>query len=347
MKKTDIKNYCVSPDAAVRNVIEVIDKNKDCIALVVDKRGKLIGTVTDGDIRRFMLKNGSFDSPCSIIMARNPVTASADSSAKILHSLMKKHRLINLPLIDKKGYPRQVITLRDLVATEKSRVAVIMAGGEGKRLRPLTENIPKPMIQIGDCPLLKRIILNLAETGITKVFISVNYHAKVIQDYFQNGEEYGIEISYLHETKKLGTAGALSLLPEMPSDPILVMNGDVVTNINFERLFDFHCHHRCVMSIAAMEYHINIPYGVMNLASHYVMGIEEKPSQSFFCNAGIYIIDPELLRFVPMDSYYDMTNLLQDVLKDGLPVTAFPIHEYWIDVGQEKDLHKARKDLKS
>ena len=348
MNSPDISDYYVSPDTTIHRVIEVIDKNKDGIALVVDECGQLVGTVTDGDIRRFMLANRSFDEPCANIMWTKPITALTGSSMDMLRSVMNKHRIRNIPLIDESKRPTCMVRLHDLMIHEEPRqAAVIMAGGEGRRLRPLTEDIPKPMVRLGDHPILENIIVNMAKFGITNLYITVNYHAEVIEDYFQDGANYGVNITYLREEKKLGTAGALSLLPEISSEPILVMNGDVVTNINFANFLDFHRRHRCVMCVAATQYHINIPYGVLNLAGHFVLGVEEKPSQCVLCNAGIYMINSELLRFIPSGKAYDMTDLLGDVVREGLPITAFPIHEYWIDIGQEENLRKAREDFRN
>jgi dTDP-glucose pyrophosphorylase len=348
MRQNNIQEYFVYVDYIIRRVIEIIDKTKDGIALVVDKKQCLIGTITDGDIRRFLLVGGSFDEPCSKVMWEKPVTAPLETPKKELQFLMDKHRLRCIPLVDEKGRPSRIVGLQELISEENPhQTAIIMAGGEGKRLRPLTENIPKPMVNIGDRPLLESIILDLKKAGINKVYISINYKADIIKDYFKCGEDFGIEIIYLHEQKKLGTAGALSLLPEKLPGPAIIINGDVVTNISFERLLEFHRQRRCLMSVAAIEYHIEVPYGVLDLANHFVLGIEEKPSQRFLCNAGIYVIDPELLRFVPSESFYNMTDLLQDVVREGLPVAAFPIHEYWVDIGQKKDLDRAVEDLKS
>jgi dTDP-glucose pyrophosphorylase len=346
MNTPDISKYCISTSATVWQVVEVIDKNKDGIVLVLDNDGRLVGTITDGDIRRFLLSNRSLDESCTNVMWTNPITAPVGSSLDSLRVIMNQHRLRNIPLVDNLNHPKGVIHLRDLVPHSESKLAaVIMAGGEGRRLRPLTEHMPKSMVPVGERPILENIITGLAKADIKSLFIAVNYHAKMIEDYFKNGENYGVRITYLREKKKLGTAGALALLPEDASEFILVINGDVVTNINFSRLIDFHQHHRCVVSVAAIQYHFDIPYGVLDLAGHYVLGIEEKPLQRFLCNAGIYIINSELLRFVPHDKAYDMTDLLNDVVREGLPVAAFPIHEYWIDIGQKQDLSKAREDF--
>lgn len=348
MTAANIKNYFVSPDTTVKTVIGVIDNNNDGIALVVDSDGKLVGTVTDGDVRRLMLAKGSIEKPCKNIMSKKPITASLDASDDFLRKLISKHRLNCIPLIDSDGIPQDLIRIGELInGSSRSDFAVIMAGGEGKRLLPLTKNTPKPMIVVGDHPHLENIIENLKKCGITKIFISVNYKAQVIEEYFGNGEKFGVEIVYLKESKKLGTAGALSLLPDLPLSSLLIVNGDVVSEIDFARLLDFHKQHECTMTVAGREYHINVPYGELVLAHQYLVGIEEKPKKSFLCNAGIYVVKTHVLRFVPSDEVYDMTDLVKDIIREGLPIVAFPLRESWIDIGKEEDLNRAREEWNS
>lgn len=340
----DINNFCVSPTTTVRKVMEVIGGNKEGIALVVDRNNKLVGTITDGDIRRFLLAKRSLEKTASDIMCMSPLTASTEASEEVIYELLQKYRIRNVPLIDERGRPVRIMSLRDLLYGEATEaIAVIMAGGEGKRLRPLTENIPKPMVKVGEKPILEDIITSLAKAGIKKIYLAVHYMAEVIEEFFQDGSMFGVEIQYIREEIKLGTAGALKLLPTIPVSPFFVVNGDIIVKADLSRLMDFHRQHRCVMSIGAVQYRVNIPYGVFNLAGHYILGIEEKPKQQFFCNAGIYVINPEILRFIPEEAPFDMTDLLGEVVGNGLPVAAFPIHEHWIDIGKIEDLRQAQK----
>ena len=339
----DIQRFCISGTATVRQVMEVIDRNKEGIALVVDGDGKLIGTITDGDIRRFILAQRSMEETAAEAMYRSPLTAPLHTTEETIRELLQKYRVRNVPLVDDLGRPRRLATFRDFIYGETTgSVAVIMAGGEGKRLRPLTEKVPKPMVKVGEVPVLEKIITSLAKAGIKKQYIAVNYMAEVIEEYFKDGSAFKVEIHYLREEKKLGTAGALNLLPEIPAEPLLVVNGDIVTETNLSRLLDFHREHRCVMCVGATQYRVNIPYGVLELAGHYILGIEEKPKQDFFCNAGIYTLNPEVLRFIPQGSPFDMTDLLAEVVSNGLPAAAFPIHEQWIDIGKMQDLQRAQ-----
>ena len=347
MKNKDINQFCLKESSTVRECMEVIEKNKEGIALVVDPQGRLIGTVTDGDIRRFILAARSLEEPVSNVMWTNPLTAPLGTSEEEVKELMNKYMVRNIPIIDKKGRPCNLMTITDLVS-EKSdcETAVIMAGGEGRRLRPITEKIPKPMLNIGDKSIIENIINAFVEIGIEKTYISVNYKAKVIEDYLKKYASQGIKIEYLEEHKKLGTAGALTLLPEIPSRPFIVINADIVTKTNFARLIEFHNQHRCVMTVAATQFEFNIPYGVLNLSEHYLLGIQEKPGQKLLCNAGIYMINPEVLPVIPKDTEFNMTDLINELVRKGLPLTTFPIHEYWIDIGKMEDLEKVQDDIK-
>ena len=220
--------------------------------------------------------------------------------------------------------------------------AVIMAGGEGMRLRPITDTIPKPMVDIGGVPLLERQIQRLDKVGVRKVYLSVNYLSHVIEDHFGDGRDFGIEIRYLREQEKLGTAGALSLLPEKPTAPIIVMNGDILTTSDFGSLYAFHQAHDAQITVAAVDYRVNIPYGVINAEGASVKGLAEKPSQRFLCNAGIYAVSPEALELLQDTRYCNMTDIVESCLNKELPVAVFPVHEYWSDIGTPDDLEKAR-----
>ncbi|MCF8031897.1 MAG: nucleotidyltransferase family protein [Desulfarculaceae bacterium] len=332
---------CIPQGATVRQAMKAIDHNKQGIVLVVDGQGCLVGTITDGDVRRFLLTSGGLDEPADPLVWRNPVTAPQDATHAELLELLAEHKLRNIPLLDQAGRPTGVFSLRDaLEGGDGAPVAAILAGGEGKRLRPLTNDVPKPMLQVGDTPLLQRIVENLVSAGFKRIHISVNYKRELIEKHFGDGAAFGAQISYLREETKLDTAGPLALLPP-PAAPLLVINGDVYTAADLERLYEFHLAQRCVMTVAATEYRVKVPYGVLKLAGHLMLGMEEKPEQTFYCNGGIYVINPEILRLIPRGQPFGMNDLLERVLSAGLPVAAFPIHESWVDVGQMTDLERA------
>jgi len=222
---------------------------------------------------------------------------------------------------------------------------VLMAGGLGARLRPLTDEVPKPMIPIGQKPILETILENFIEYGFKNFFISVHYKDHVIRNYFKDGSRWDVNIQYLSEDERLGTAGALSLLPGKPSEPVFVMNGDLLTKINFSQLLNFHQEHKLVATMCVREYDFQVPYGVLTLEGHYIKGIEEKPTQNFFVNAGIYVLEPQALQAIPQGRFYDMPQLFKDLMSEGSATAAFPIREYWIDIGRMRDLIRANGDF--
>ncbi|MGA1866928.1 MAG: nucleotidyltransferase family protein [bacterium] len=346
MKHIDTNQFLVKPMMTIKEVVAVIDRFKEGIAMVVDEEGRLVGTITDGDIRRFMLTQRSLDETCDRVMCKRPTTAHENSSYDEIRHILIQQRLRNVPLVDDAGKVKGLISLRDLIEEKHDKtVAIIMAGGEGKRLRPITKNVPKPMVEVGGKPVIESIINILASFDITTVVLSVNYKAEIIEEYFGDGSRFGVEISYLREKKKLGTIGSLSLLKDIPHSPFLVLNGDVITNINFTQFLDFHRRHRSVLTIAASQYHLSIPYGVLDLVGHFVLNIKEKPMLHLFCNAGMYVLEPDIVSLIPKSTNFDMTTLITELITQGLPVTAFPIREYWVDIGSKNDLQRVQDDI--
>lgn len=338
--------------AKIMDAVRVIEAGRRGIAVVVDEDGLLCGTVTDGDIRRAILAGNGLDSAIERAMNKTPLTAPFGSSRKHIADLLLQKSLEAIPLVDSAGKFVEIIHLRDIQpeATtgggEGFAAAVIMAGGEGKRLQPLTDNLPKPLIEVGGTPMIERQVRDLVCAGVPQIYISVNYLGHMIEDHFGDGARFDTCISYLHEKEKMGTAGALSLLPELPEAPILVMNGDVLTNPSFKNLYLYHLEQQSIMTIAATEYQIEIPYGVLETDGACVTGISEKPSQRFLCNAGIYVLSPEVLNLMPQKVPCDMPDLVEVMLKTSHPVSVFPIHEYWADVGNPHDLERAEQDFR-
>ena len=339
----------LKPDAALMAAVRAIESSRRRIAVVVDADGGLLGTLTDGDVRRCLLNGGSLETPVALAMNSDPVTATVGSPASYMLDLMRRGNVMALPLVDEARRFKSLVHLTDLSGADlaASQVsafsfAVIMAGGEGTRLRSLTEKIPKPMLDIGGLPLLERQILRLARTGLRRVYLSVNYLGHMIENHFGDGHEFGVEIRYLREKEKLGTAGALSLLPEVPSGPILVMNGDIITTSSFDSLYAFHQANGAHITLAAVDYRVSIPYGVIHAEGPLVRRLEEKPSQRFFCNAGIYAVSPQTLELLRDAEHCNMTDVVETCLSRNLPVAVFPVHEYWSDIGTPDDLEKAR-----
>lgn len=333
--------------ATLVEAVRAIEVSQRRIAVVVSDDGRLMGTLTDGDVRRCLLTGGSLETPVSEAMNQNPLSAPSSSSDRYLLDIMNRGNILAVPLVDASDRFVKLVHLNDLSSAEETcgatnfAFAVIMAGGEGMRMRPITENLPKPMVEIGGVPLLERQIQRLVKAGLKRVYLSVNYLSHIIEEYFGDGGNFGLEIRYLKERKKMGTAGALSLLPERPDSPIVVMNGDILTTSDFGSLNAFHHTHLAEVTVAAVDYHINIPFGVIRNEGPYVTGLAEKPSQHFLCNAGIYVVSPPALDRLPHGRLFDMTDLINACLVEKRPVAIFPVHEYWSDIGTPADLDKA------
>ncbi len=339
----------LNPDALLMAAVRGIEATRRRMAVVVDTEHRLLGTLTDGDVRRCLLAGGSLQTPASQAMNSSPLVAEEGAPAGYLLDLMRKRNVLALPIVDAEGRFKRLIHLTDLeyhepltpIAAEFD-FAVIMAGGEGMRLRPLTATIPKPMVDIGGTPLLERQIESLAKAGLKRVYLSVNYLSHVIEQHFGDGAGFGVEIRYLREQEKLGTAGALALLPEKPSRPIVVMNGDILTTSDFGSLYAFHQTHAAQVTVAAVDYRVSIPYGVINTEGVFATGLVEKPSQRFLCNAGIYAVSPQALNLLQVTGHLNMTDVIDSCLVRDMPVAVFPVHEYWSDIGTPDDLEKAR-----
>lgn len=339
----------LNPEAQLLDAVRAIEVSHRRMAVVVDMDQRIIGTLTDGDVRRCLLSSGSLQTPVIQAMNLSPLVAYEGSSAGHLIDLMRKRNVMAVPIVDERMRFLRLVHLIDLELPQDGNLtptefdfAVVMAGGEGLRLRPLTDNIPKPMVEIDGTPLLERQISRLVRAGLKRVYISVNYLSHVIESHFGDGANFGVEIRYLREKEKLGTAGALSLLPERPTKPILVMNGDILTTCDFGSLHAFHQSHNAQVTVAAVDYRVNVPYGVINTQGVFATELVEKPSQRFLCNAGIYVVSPLTLDLLQGNSKINMTDIIDTCLKRELPVAVFPVHEYWSDIGTPDDLEKAR-----
>ena len=341
----DWKQIVVSRETALRDAIVRIDGSGLQLALVLDRDGRLAGVLTDGDIRRAILRGCDLAAPVADVMNCSPTTAPATLASNELLALMRRKRLHHLPLLNNEMHVVGLSTLVGLTGSlERPNWVVLMAGGLGSRLMPLTENCPKPMLQVGGKPILESILESFSEQGFRKFFLSVNYLAQTIRDYFGDGSQWGVDISYLQEDKRLGTAGALSLLPERPSDPLVVMNGDLLTRVHFESMLTFHYEHGAVATMAVREYDFQVPYGVVRLNGSNIAAIEEKPVHHFFVNAGIYTLSPEAFEHIPTGTFFDMPTLFETLLAGGHPTSAYPLREHWLDIGRLEELKQAQKD---
>lgn len=345
----DWKNALLDHKGSLADAIRTLEATPYKICLIVDERQRLLGTITDGDVRRAILRGISLDAPARGAMMTTPTTGGLGDSQDALRELMARLDLSQIPLLDTEGRVAGLITRKSLVHAGEPREnwIVLMAGGLGSRLRPLTEDIPKPLLKVGHKPLLETILETLRSHEFRNFYISVNYKAEMIKAHFGDGEKWKCAIRYLEESDRLGTAGALGLIPDRPTKPLLVMNGDVLTNVDFSSLLDFHVEQRSKATMCVREFDFQVPYGVVNIDEHRITGIVEKPIHSFFVNAGIYVIEPELLDLVPRAGGFDMPDLFATALEKGVPTAAFPIREYWTDIGRIDDFHRANGDYDS
>jgi len=341
----DWRKTLISPTTPIMEAIRIIDFSALQIALVVDENRRLLGVITDGDVRRAILKGVSLDNPVHLIMYRDFTTVNNLASREQIIALMKKNDLKQMPIVDENGSVVDLKVIIDLInEPQKDNWVVIMAGGEGTRMRPLTDERPKPLLEVGGKPILETILDNFVSFGFKTFFVSVNYKSEMIEDFCGDGCKWGVEIQYLREKKKMGTVGALSLLPAKPEKPLIIINADVLTNVNLQQLLDFHKSHKAAATMCVQDYHLEVPYGVIKINQHCIMGLDEKPVQRFFVNAGIYVLEPTVLDIIPTQESFDMTELFTRLIDQGFETVAFPIREYWMDIGRVEDYKKANGD---
>jgi len=347
----DYTQTFVTINTPIFDVIRIVNETVFRIALVVTEDSKLVGTITDGDVRRGLLSGATLEDPVSKIMFRTPHTVKEGTSDKNIYELMMDYSILQVPVVDDNNCVVGCEFRDDLreklshSPEDKDDIwVVLMLGGLGKRLFPLTENLPKPMLEVGGKPLLETILRRFADQGFQRFFFSVNFKADIIRDYFGDGSRFGVTIDYLEEDKPMGTAGALYHLPAKPPAPFIVMNGDILTDISFVDLSEFHFQHNVMGTMCVGEYKTEIPYGIVKNSGVELQTIIEKPTESYFINAGIYVLDPEILDLVGENNYMDMPQLFEQIAEKGEKSVIYPIHEYWKDIGSPDDLEQARKE---
>jgi len=338
---TDWQQISLRPDQTIREALEVIDEGAIQIAIIADEQDRLQGVVTDGDIRRGILNDLDLDTSVVSAMNEDPITAQPQENRQSLIETMQARRIHQIPVVDRNGCVVGIEVLDDLLEPEpRPNPVMLMAGGLGTRLRPLTEDCPKPLLEVGDKPILETILEGFITHGFHQFYISVNYMAEMIEDYFGDGSDWGVDISYVHEEKRLGTAGPLSLLSDRPEEAMIVMNGDLLTKLNFAHLLDFHHKHGAAATMCVREHETQVPYGVIETDDQYMVGIEEKPTERYFVNAGIYVLEPKTFDYVPEDEFFDMPDLFECLIDAGEDATVFPVREYWQDVGRKEDFQR-------
>jgi dTDP-glucose pyrophosphorylase len=344
---TILKNILMHSGATIRDAINVLNEEKMRIVIIVDNNNKIEGTVTDGDIRRGLVQHISIDDNVERVMHKDPTTANCNKSKHEILEKIKSKNLLAIPIVDDDGIVVNIETLQNLTKKQSyDNPVVIMAGGRGKRLIPLTNHSPKPLLHVGKRPILETIIKQFIESGFWNFYISTHYKSEMIKDYFRNGESFGVSIQYINERTPLGTAGSLGNLPsELPNLPIIMMNGDLLTKVNFDKLLHFHNDQECIATMCVREYDFQVPYGVVEHDGNFLHKIIEKPVNRFFVNAGIYVLEQKLVTLVPRNTKLDMTTFLQSQIDNGNKINIFPLHEYWLDIGRESEYKRAQKDI--
>ncbi|MDT3698275.1 MAG: nucleotidyltransferase family protein [Thermincola sp.] len=340
------RNVLITPETPILKAIEIIDRSGLQIALVANENGRLLGTVTDGDVRRAILNHLSLDEAVSAVMNPAPTFVYRKQSRENAIQLMKNKKLHHIPIVDEDHHLVGLEIADELFPPPpRNNWVLLMAGGLGRRLEPLTANCPKPLLKVGDKPLLETILESFIEQGFRHFYISVNYKAAMIKKHFGNGSHWAVEIKYLEEGKSLGTAGALGLLPAKPEEPLLLMNGDILTKMNYRKLLDFHNKNLSEATVCVKEYNNQIPYGVVTVKKNRLLKIEEKPQRHFFISGGIYVLNPAVLDYILPGVSLDIPDLFRTLLVQGKNIAAFPIREYWIDIGHFADYQRANNDF--
>jgi dTDP-glucose pyrophosphorylase/CBS domain-containing protein len=346
---TPVEDLLVSPSDSLRDCVAAIDRGGEGIALAIDEEGKLAATITDGDVRRALLAGADLADTIEEIVrtrANKPghIVAPFGTPDAELVRIMNEQAIRHIPLLDEEGRVAGIALMSQLVEElELPLRALIMAGGSGTRLRPLTEQTPKPMLPVGSRPLLEHVIGQLRDAGIRHVKMATHYKEDVIREHFGDGSRFGVEVEYVSEDRPLGTAGALSLV-EDTDEPILVVNGDILSRLDFRAMLRFHEEHDADMTVAVRPREYAVPYGIIEVDDIAISRISEKPSIRFLVNAGIYLLSPRVPGLVPGGEPSDMPDLISRLIGDGLRVVAFPVHEYWIDIGEAETYAQAKQD---
>lgn len=337
MKNLNLKKYLISSRANIKQTIIQINKFGLKLVCVVEKNNRLIGTVSDGDVRRGLIKNLTLENSIKKIMNKNPKFIKQKSKVLQASKIFSKFKVQAIPVLDKNGL------LIDIVTEDQNNnfenVIYIVAGGRGKRMMPLTKLTPKPLLEYSGTPLLESILIKFKSQGFKNIVLSINYLGNKIEEYFKNGESLGLNIRYIKETKEMGTAGSLAELNEFHNKlPVIMSNADLITNLDFKNFLNYHLKNNSDLTIASKKHNYQNPFGVITSKGKKIINIHEKPIHTFNVNAGVYILDYKLINLVKKKQYLDMPNFIQHLIKIKKKISLFPLHEIWKDVGIPEDL---------
>ena len=337
-----VENIAIKKDSSIIDAMQTIQRGNIKLALIVDDEYRLIGTLSDGDIRRALLKSYNLEDKIEKIINNSPTSCLINSPKDKILQVALAQTLHQIPIVDENNKLLGVEDINELQTISfKENEVFLIVGGLGSRLKPLTDNIPKPLLKVGQKPILETIIANFAKHGFVNITLCVNYKAEMIKEYFGDGSGFGVKINYLHEDKRLGTAGALSLIQNKPNKPFFVMNGDILTNLNFEHMLDYHINHNSNSTICVREIETEIPYGVIETNNTKVISIIEKPISKSLVSAGIYILNTDTLNYIPQNTFFDMPTLFEILIQEKKDILTFLNNGYWIDIGQLNDYKKA------
>jgi len=341
-KKTLLNQY-----STINKAVQCLDKNALQIILVIDKKKKLLGTITDGDIRRGLLGGLNIKSPIKSLINKKPVTVSKFLSKNSVDKLMQINKIQQIPIINKKGIVKGLHVWNEITFDEeRSNQIIVMAGGKGKRMLPYTKKCPKPLLTIGNKPILEHILIKSKSEGFNNFIFSINYLGHKIKKFFGKGDRWNVKIKYLKENFPMGTAGSLSLLNPKPKIPFIVCNGDVVSDIRFGELLDFHKKNNAIVTMAVKPYELRNPYGVVKVYGNEIVDLKEKPISKSYVNTGVYVFEPQVLKFCLKNKYLDMNVLIKNLIEKSKKILAYPAYEPWFDVGRPKDLKKLKRKIK-
>ena len=339
---SDISSITLKITAKIRDAIFALDKSSKKIVLIVDDYTNLIGVVADGDIRRGLLKNIQLDDSIEKVILRNPITCKPEDEPEKLLEIALSKKIYQIPIVEKQGKLIGLYQVDDLIKpAQKSNPVVLMAGGMGTRLHPLTEDKPKPLLHVGGKPILETIIHNFKKCGFSNFYLSVNYKSEMIEDNFKDGSSLGVNINYIREHEQLGTAGALAYLKDKIKESFFVMNGDILTNLNFNDFLSFHQKHQSLATMGVRTYEHQIPYGVIQSNQDRITNIKEKPVETSLVNAGIYILEPQTLEGLKENERVDMPSIFDNLIVNEQKALSYLINDYWVDIGRLEELRRA------
>lgn len=348
MKNDCLEYLKISKMSTVIDSMRKIDKNSKGILMVEDEHNRVVGTITDGDIRRAILKGESVMSTIGNLYNCNYIYVNSSTNENDIKKIFIDKKIKFIPVIDdtKKfiGY-YEIDDFIDYCSIEKDNPVLIMAGGMGSRLKPLTNDLPKPMLKVGEKPILQTIIEQFKEYGFKNIYLSVNYKADIIENYFRDGRDFGVSIKYIKETKRLGTAGSIKLAEHYIDKQVIVINGDILTNINLYNILQYHMENNFSMTIGSRSYEMQVPYGVLKVENSKIISLKEKPVYNYVVSGGVYVINPEIIKYIPENEYYDITDLISKLIQEDKKLGSFPIKDYWMDIGKIEDYYKANDDI--